>query len=89
MGTAARAVVVAAGGDGPTDSMTGGETLGASTAFPGYAAVSEWLPVDREEVAKAVVPLLRDPVPSRLTPSKNEMAPVALAGVTVAVRVTL
>lgn len=55
---------------------------------PLYGAVMEWLPTARPEVEKAAVPPLRVPLPRTEVPSKNVTLPVAVAGDTVAVKVT-
>src|SRR5260370_33027088 len=47
-----------------------------------------WLPRVNDEVEKAAEPLLNAPLPMLLAPSKKVTVPVAVPGVTVAVKVT-
>ena len=51
--------------------------------------MSEWPPTPSDAVLVDAVPPLTGDVPSDVAPSKNWTVPVAVAGVTVAVTVTL
>jgi hypothetical protein len=56
---------------------------------PPYTAVNERLPVGKVEVVRVAVPLTNVPLPIVAAPSLNATVPVALAGFTVAVSVTV
>jgi hypothetical protein len=58
-------------------------------ASPLYTAVIECAPAESAEVEKEAEPLLSVPVPRIVVPSRNCTVPVAAAGLTVAVNVTL
>ena len=55
---------------------------------PPYTAVIEWLPTLSEDVEKVATPPEREPVPRVVVPSLKVTVPVAVLGVTVAVKVT-
>lgn len=72
-----------------TVSVTAVEGLVANWLFPWYTAVSEWVPAERVEVVKTAVLLLSAWLPRVFVPSRKVTFPVAAAGETVAVRVTV
>jgi len=85
LGEAVRLVVV----DAFTISVTGADVLGLSAVSPPYTAVRLWLPTARLAVVVVALPLLSVAVPIGFVPSRKVTVPVALEGVTVAVRVTV
>jgi hypothetical protein len=72
-----------------TVSITVAEVLVANLLSPPYTAESEWLPAGRLEVVKIAVPLLSVWLPIVAVPSMKFTDPVAPAGATVAVKVTV
>jgi hypothetical protein len=72
-----------------TVTVTAAEELPASLPSPLYTAAIERLPTARLEVENAADPLARFAVASTVAPSRNWTLPVAAAGVTEAVKVTL
>jgi len=64
------------------------DVLGASLASPPYEAESEWLPTANAEVLKVAVPPPSVAVPMVVEPSRKVIVPVAVEGVTAAVKVT-
>jgi hypothetical protein len=58
-------------------------------ALPLYTTVKEWEPAASVDVAREAVPPLKDAEPNATPPSWNVTPPVADAGETVAVRVTV
>jgi hypothetical protein len=64
------------------------EVLELSLLSPPYAAVMGWEDTDKVEVLNVAVPLLSVPVPMDVPLSLNVTVPVAVPGVTVAVKVT-
>jgi hypothetical protein len=54
------------------------EVLLEKLESPAYVAVMLWWPTLSDDVVNVAVPLLNDPVPSRVAPSKNETRPVAV-----------
>ena len=69
--------------------ITAPEVLAAYPAAPPYEAVTEWLPTARFETASAADPPCSATVPIAVAPSRNCTLPVACAGDTVAVNVTV
>ena len=69
-------------------SATVADVLALLLESPLYDAVSVWLPTARLEVTSAAAPLDIATVPRVTAPSLNAMAPVALVGITTALRVT-
>ena len=65
-----------------------GEVLGASFVSPMYAAVIVCVPTANEETDKDAFPPAIGAVPSAVVPSANCTVPVAVIGVTVAVKGT-
>lgn len=80
-------VVVA--GDVDTTWVRTDDVLPPWLASPLYTAVIEWLPTESVDVDNDAVPALSVTVPMGLAPSRNCTVPVAPAGDTVAVNVTL
>jgi hypothetical protein len=87
-GVAARLVVVELVASLIT-SVTEAEVLGPYVLSPLYDAVSVWLPLARVAVLKLADPPVRTTALSVVAPSLKVTVPVAAAGVTVAVRVTI
>jgi hypothetical protein len=81
-----RVVVVA---NFTTLTTTAADALGFSAPSPEYAAVIEWLPAASAVVKNTAVPPFTATVPIASAPSRNCTVPVALDGVTVAVKVAL
>ena len=67
---------------------TGAEVLAALFASPPYEAVTLCAPEARVAIAKVATPAAKVAVPITLLPSRNCTLPVAVFGVTVAVKVT-
>jgi hypothetical protein len=88
LGRAAIPVVVVAFA-AATVTVTMADVLPLKARSPLYTAVREWLPAVRVAVANEADPLLRVPGPSAAVPSLKVTMPVAVDGLTVAVRVTV
>ena len=65
------------------------DALAATLLSPTYAAVIEWFPVFSADVENVATPFTSAAVPIGVLPSLNCTDPVAAAGVTVAVNVTV
>src|ERR1019366_3160811 len=80
-----------AGVDGAlfTSSVIGGDVLALLLASPLYTAVTVWLPTAKPEVLRLALPLLKAWLPIVALPSRKVTVPVAVAGVTVTVSVTV
>src|ERR1051325_2078327 len=82
-------VVIRTAVPGLTVNVTAVDVLPLRVASPQYEAVKLWGPAASVEMVKVAVPLLSEAVPSEVVPSRKVTVPVAVAGVTVTVMVTV
>jgi hypothetical protein len=71
-----------------TTRLASGEVLAPLLVSPSYDAVMSWVPTVKLETVMLAMPLLRFAVPSVVGPSLNVTVPLAVGGVTAAVRTT-